>query len=327
MGNFPKHHKAEILRLVEEEKLNPTQIALKLNLKRASVETMLRKLGYTFTLIQTPQFFKKEILSFLQERKRPFEIAKILNLNYISTQQMCQKLGFKASLDQGDIRYFQTLDSNLKAYFLGFICADGAIVKNTLTITIHRKDKEILEKLKLEIGCEHRIKSINTPMGFDKTRNVDHVRFEITNSLLIQDLNSYGIYPRKSMTIGNILENIPLVYRDSFIVGYFDGDGSVQLPRGSSKFVAKENKIVSYPSYALTVSFRGTKPFLRGISDHLQLNSNIVFHKTYILNIGNKRDVLKFFNCYKNLTFFLKRKHDRFLERINHESYKKIMQD
>ena len=59
--------------------------------------------------------------------------------------------------NQGNTRYFQKIDSNLKAYFLGFIAADGYIqyfAKNCigLSITLNIKDKIILDKLKSEIG-------------------------------------------------------------------------------------------------------------------------------------------------------------------------------
>lgn len=273
--------------------------------------------------IKTPKDLKPEILELIKQGLTPKMIADKLNLNYVSTQQMCNRLGYLFRPNQGNIRYFENIDTSLKAYFLGFICADGAIVKNSLTITIHSKDKLLLEKLKEEIGCEHEIKNINTPMGFDKTRNVDHVRFVITNKDLIKDLNSYGIYPKKSMTIGNIILNINKEFKDAFIIGYFDGDGSVQLRKGGSKFSKKANKINNYVSNCLSISLRGTLEFLQGFIDHLDLEKRTLqFHKTGILSITSKKDVLRFFNCYQNLSFYLTRKHNKFLERINNDFYK-----
>lgn len=57
-----------------------------------------------------------------------------------------------------NLEYFKIIDSNNKAYLLGFIAADGALVKGvntsstTLTLTIHRKDKIILDLLKRELN-------------------------------------------------------------------------------------------------------------------------------------------------------------------------------
>ena len=32
--------------------------------------------------------------------------------------------------------------------------------------------------------------------------------------------------------MGNIIKNIPYEYRDAFIIGYFDGDGSITVRDG-----------------------------------------------------------------------------------------------
>lgn len=323
---YPKHFKSQIIELANQG-ISPSIIAKTFNLNKNAVQTMLFKLNYKFIKTQTPQFYKKEILLLLNEGLHPPAIALKLNLKLISTQQMCTKLGFSFRMNQGNIRYFNSIDDNLKAYFLGFIAADGAIVNNSLTITIHRKDRIILDKFKEELQCDHEVKEIKTPMGFDRSRNVDHVRFVITNKDLINDLNNLGIFPRKSMTIGNIILNISEQFRNSFIVGYLDGDGCILLPKGNHKLNKKQNKIVFYPSYSVRSSFRGTLPFLQGIKDHLQITSTICFHKTHVLNIGSKKDIVKLFKCYNNLNFYLNRKYDKFFPRINHISYRELMQD
>lgn len=62
--------------------------------------------------------------------------------------------------------YFEKIDTEDKAYFLGFIMADGCILKNrnTLKIIIHKKDKHILEDFSKCIDFKG---SIYTPL----TRN------------------------------------------------------------------------------------------------------------------------------------------------------------
>lgn len=270
-----------------------------------------------------PSNFKKEILSFLEEGKTPNEISNLLNLVYCSTQQMCNKLGYKFRPDQGNIRYFQNIDTSLKAYFLGFIAADGGIVKNTLTITIHKKDKEILDTLKREIGCEKPLINIIRPLYKGSDEMTSHIRFTLSNPKLIQDLNNLGIFSRKSLTIGNIIKNIPYEFRNSFIIGYFDGDGSVLLPKGKIK--KTNNKY--YPSYSIQISIRGTKELLTGILNHLNIQKNLVFNKTYILSLCKKEQIVQFLNCYNHLNFYLKRKYDKIQSRINHTSFQKIIQD
>lgn len=271
-----------------------------------------------------PSNFRNEILKLLEQGCKPTQIANTLNLNKVSVNSFCKNLGYSFKISQGNVKYFENIDTHQKAYFLGFIAADGAIVNNTLTITIHKKDIELLEKLKSEIGNLHNIQSINTKMSFDSTRRVNHVRYTLTNKDLISDLNNLGIFPKKSLTISNIIQNIPYEFRDSFIIGYFDGDRCVVFPPPSSKQTLSGLK--TYPTYRMVVSLRGTEEFLNGIANHLGINYKIYFHKTHVLCIRKKEYILRFFNCYKNLNFYLKRKHDKFLERINHESFKRLIQ-
>ena len=74
--------------------------------------------------------------------------------------------------NQGNVRYFQNCDTHLKAYFLGFIAADGCLLNNgknsiSLSITLSEVDRNLLNKLKEEIGCEHRIYDIRGKMTYN----------------------------------------------------------------------------------------------------------------------------------------------------------------
>ena len=233
----------------------------------------------------------------------------------------------------GNINYFSDINTHAKAYILGFIAADGAIVKNKnsnsyyLTITLKREDKSILDFIKSEIQNEHRIYDIKRPSSFDKSKIIDHVRFTISHPQITKDLFNLGITPKKSLKISNIIKNIPYNLRDAFIIGYFDGEGSVSplSNKGGKKYVKSCDCIKVYPSYNLNINIRGTKDFLNGICEHLNINSNFIrqYDSIPVLTFSNKKDVLNFFKCYKNLDFYLERKYNVFLSRINHPSYDK----
>lgn len=138
---------------------------------------------------------------------------------------------------------------------------------------------------------------------------------------MYDDLLNLGLTPRKSLILPNILNNIPYEYRDAFIIGYFDGDGSIVHPKERMKSTGK-----IYPSHRTTISIRGTSQLLTGMTEHLELNNKLTYNKTYILNIGNKKDVVRFLKCYNNLTFFLQRKYDKLVLRMNHSSYNELIQ-
>jgi len=232
--------------------------------------------------------------------------------------------------DRGNVHYFDEINSNSKAYILGFIAADGAIVKQktttTLTITLKYEDKEILEFIKSEIGNSHNLLEINRPCSFDKSKMIHHIRYSISDKNIYTSLIKHGIDYNKSLTMGNLIENIPVEHRNAFVIGYFDGDGSVCVNNQTkTKFVIKDNVFKTFPCYNLNISIRGTSEFLTGIANQIGLDTPKIKKYDSIprLDFSKKSDVIKFYNCYNGLNFFLKRKHDIFLSRINHPSYDK----
>ena len=119
---------------------------------------------------------------------------------------------------------FDQIDSEEKAYWLGFIFADGYIsssplregVKNVyqFEISLGIKDIEHLNKFKKFIAFK---KDIIT----DKNR----CRFIVANKHLWTTLNKLGCTPNKSLSLK--FPNIPQNLVKHFIRGYFDGDGCI----------------------------------------------------------------------------------------------------
>ena len=268
------------------------------------------------------------VMNFLSEGKTVPEISKILNINKVTISSYLRIHGIKLNPNKGNVHYFDNIDSYAKAYIVGFIAADGALVKTknstTLTITIKYEDKAVLEFIKSEIGNEHNLREIIRPSSYNPSKNIHHIRYAITDKCIIQALNKLGITSNKSLTIGNIIENIPYEYRDAFIIGYFDGDGSVTIRKGQ---YPNDRGILCY-DYSIYIQIRGTKNFLSGICEHLKINVSHIHQNDSIphLSFANKKDTYRFFQCYKNLPFYYERKYNKFLQRINHISYDKYKQ-
>ena len=117
--------------------------------------------------------------------------------------------------------YFEIIDSQEKAYFLGFIGADGCLFKTTkkykqniLRITIQKNDIKILELLKRELQTS---KPIYT--------NNKYAILEISSDKLFNDIKNKKISCRK--TYGNCIANVPDKYMIALIRGYIDGDGCI----------------------------------------------------------------------------------------------------
>lgn len=268
------------------------------------------------------------VMNFIFEGKTISEISTLLGINKATIRSSLRTHGIKLYPDKGNVHYFDSIDTYAKAYIVGFIAADGALVKTktttTLTITIKYEDRAVLEFIKSEIGNKHKLLEIIRPSSFDSSKTIHHIRYAISDKCIVQALNKLGITYNKSLSIGNIIENIPYEYRDAFIIGYFDGDGSVTIKDGEHP----NDRGILCKDYSLYIQIRGTKDFLTGICNHLKIDTSHIHQNDSIphLSFASKKDTYRFFQCYKHLPFYYERKHDKFLQRINHPSYDKYKQ-
>lgn len=268
------------------------------------------------------------VMNFIAEGKKVPEISNILGINKVTISSFLRTHGIKLNPDKGNVHYFDTIDSYAKAYIVGFIAADGALVRTrtttTLTITLKYEDKAVLEFIKSEIGNEHKLQEIIRPSSFDSSKNIHHIRYTISDRNITKALNKLGIISNKSLSMGNIIKNIPYEYRDAFIIGYFDGDGSVTIRDGEYP----NNRGILCKDYSLYIQIRGTREFLFGICNHLKIDTSHIHQNDSIphLSFASKKDTYRFFQCYSNLPFYYERKYNKFLQRINHPSYDKYKQ-
>lgn len=116
-----------------------------------------------------------------------------------------------------DFDFFKTIDSEAKAYILGFVAADGYIDMKgkTLNITLAKKDEEMLKIIARELKFTGNIRK--------------EVRERVTISFcckeMVEDLSVYGVVQNKTKTVF-----IPELEEDltrHFLRGYFDGDGYI----------------------------------------------------------------------------------------------------
>lgn len=209
--------------------------------------------------------------------------------------------------------FFDDINTEAKAYWLGFIYADGCVSHRKTTdvfeIKLSEKDKVHLEKLKLALDSEHSIGTHISSCGYNTGKK--YCSFSIVNQHLVDSLVEKGVLYCKTHILKFPNEaQVPRNLISHFIRGYFDGDGSV--------YCLEENGVGS-------MSFVGTKNMLEGILSEFKhiipTTAKIYKYKNkdvYDLKIGGSNYLKKCYEfLYNSATVFLERKKNKFDEILN----------
>ncbi|MFX0049421.1 MAG: LAGLIDADG family homing endonuclease [Candidatus Hermodarchaeota archaeon] len=140
--------------------------------------------------------------------------------------------------------YFQNIDNKEKAYWLGFLFADGYLDKVSETvlrlgIEIHQKDEILIDRFCKILRIDSKFKSYRERIRFGKSFKTVTIRF--ANKIIINDLLKHRLKRNKSKLIS--FPNFEIKETKlAFLLGFFDGDGSPNPPRihsGSKKFLER----------------------------------------------------------------------------------------
>lgn len=160
----------------------------------------------------------------------PQIVKNILNKNniHIRTRQEAATISNKKRATKKNENYFSTQSSNM-AWLMGFIAADGSIRKNENEIKIGLSvlDKEILEKIRIELELKTEVKEYINSQGYACAN------LQWTCEQHKKDLAIYNIIPEKTFKLKPPY-NLEKKYWIDYIRGYFDGDGSINLIQNSN---------------------------------------------------------------------------------------------
>jgi hypothetical protein len=181
--------------------------------------------------------YQKEITKLYLEGKNAKEISTLLGFKYHQPiYNYFKKMGWERTWKTGKRIYkvnedfFKCINTEEKAYILGFICADGHIERDRLVITVSIKDRDILEKIKRALRSNHPIKEVQKINPYNKTdrKILILVELMIGSVELVKPLFNMGLTTNKTYTLsGNIVNYIPKYLMRDFLRGYFDGDGNI----------------------------------------------------------------------------------------------------
>lgn len=278
------------------------------------------------------------------------EINKIIMLynNNISCRKIAQKLNYTTTgisniLKRNGIKlrkinnrihnyndnYFSLIDNEEKAYWLGFIMADGCVNvtrrkrvdsnfytnKYSLVLSLKNEDKNHLVKFCKAINYDDLPKDDYCSDGFNKHKIV---RLAINNKTIVFDLISLGVIPRKSLKEKEPKINYNLLKH--FYRGYFDGDGcfykakklnlkarsksemskwlitlcgSKKIINSFNNYIGKKlniyNKSSSRKNGLNSIVFSSKTAYI--VANHLYENSNIYLDRKFYLYEKIKKDM------------------------------------
>ena len=190
---------------------------------------------------------------------------------------------------------FERIDTEEKAYWLGFLYADGAISsgkRNDIELSLLLSDKEHLQKFKdfIEFGGKLIVDDYRCRVSFK-------------NKKMKQDLIKLGCTPKKSLSLNfPTEEQVPKELISHFIRGYLDGDGCIVCTKKHQ-----------------SVEILGTKDILECICLYGNIpigriyKTNCKSDKIFRLVTNKKEDILNFCNyIYKDSNVYLERKFKKY---------------
>jgi uncharacterized protein YerC len=219
-------------------------------------------------------------------------LNEILSQNAVQKRTKSESCSTKHKINDA---YFDHIDCEAKAYFLGFLYADGyngeKDQKYKVALHLQERDVHILEAFKVALDSNH-------PIRVDKRKQAC---LDIGSKRLSESLTKWGCGRAKSFTL-TFPEWMPEELLPHFIRGYIDGDGWISF-RGEGQ--------------ESVVGAVGSIPFIERLGELIenkcQIRSFIQKHHTtpeiiQVVVSGRDQTSTLLAWLYKDATIYLERK-------------------
>lgn len=261
----------------------------------------------------------KEEIEFLKLNHKTMSIKEMSN-NLVdrtpsSVQNKCNKMGFKKESKYNyNHDFFEKINSEEKAYWFGFICADGYIshseMNAELGIELAIRDIEHLKKFNKSLNG-------NIDISTRKRNSITNKEIEtccirIYSKKMVNDLINLGITNDKTYNLS--FPQIESKYYIPFIRGFFDGDGALYIDKGK---LAIHNNITS-ASLVMLEKIREIMYLEYGITSYISKDSwkELTTVQIYQLNFKGLTNGYNFANLlYSDANIYLNRKYNLFKEK------------
>lgn len=219
----------------------------------------------------------RNIHTFLDVSER--SVARVLTEAGINTKRRN-----RYTLDES---YFDVIDSEVKAYLLGLIAADGCVTK-TNYVAFESIDRELTELLKDELHYSGEIRLIKLQ------DYAPHYRINFSSQRIANALHSYSILTGRTFSGAYYFPEQKFLA--PYILGYFDGDGCAYVNEGRSGGL---------------ICIVGSLAFTTALAEKLGMGfvETHSLKKVYYWRIYSRKDIQAFYNLvYQQQTLGLQRK-------------------
>lgn len=241
------------------------------------------------------------------------DISKQTGFNRATLSRMFERLGVKTTHGNHyrkyffDFDYFEKIDTADKAYWLGFLYADGCVLpvnrygEQTFKLQLGEKDIDALEKFKDDLHSTYPIRKDSSHVRANPKHQA-LVLLEQRSQKTVDDLKKLGCVESKSLILDfPTEEQVPKEYIYDFIRGYFDGDGSISFDKKRQIFY---------------ISFTGTENFIKTLSTFF-VGGSVLRDKrkknSWYFNLGGNLQVLQAYRLmYDDARRYLQRKYNIF---------------
>lgn len=226
-----------------------------------------------------------------------------------------QKLGLSCDgrKHRANDDFFAEINTEEKAYLLGFLYADGYLANDgRMGCRLTQDDIELIKLIQKYIAVE-------SPIEYTNNQNIKRkpqVSIRWKSHKMYQNLLDLGFCIDKTHTNSNVFQFIPDTLKQHFIRGYCDGDGNVRFAK------APYGKW-----YRCSLSFsNGSEQILQEINEWLSNKLNccgkIHYYKTYYtLTYEKVLDAVKIVKLlYEHSNIYLTRKYNKAMEMINYRT-------
>lgn len=264
-----------------ENGYKPAQIDKILKLPKRSVSKAMKTMGHKWSEYHGGNTYKnKEWLSKkYQELQSAEKIGKLIGEKAKTITWWRKKLGIP-KIDTSQFarkyyinqEYFSKIDNQKKAYWLGFLMADGCVINKKgnkmLMLGLSIKDKKHIEKMLNDMDANYPINigESKSPTG----KYFKNASVTITCKKLCDDLNDYCVNENKTFN-SEIPKNINHKYIRHFIRGFFDGDGCI----------VRQNKNDNNLSFSLSSA---SKKILLDIANYFESTLSIKHYQVKKIN-------------------------------------------